>query len=108
MCVQQCSKNQPSMSNEQYLVPHNQLLEILVIGGVVLFVLFLAWLLYPMINWPKNGIMGFWLVSTWVMIVTACQFEPMLEIQFGIFVFLFCLFVSAILIKTPENETQYY
>jgi O-antigen ligase len=104
----QYQKNQPSMSNEQYLVPHNQLLEILVIGGVVLFVLFLAWLLYPMINWPKNGIMGFWLVSTWVMIVTACQFEPMLEIQFGIFVFLFCLFVSAILIKTPENETQYY
>jgi len=77
--------------NEQRpLVPHNQLIVVMLAGGILALLPFVAWLLYPLTEIPR-GRAGYFTFICWATLLAAMGVEPMLEIQFGVFIYLFCL-----------------
>lgn len=80
----------PDARDEQMLIPHNQLMVVAVAGGLITLALFLCWLFYPLSGIPRTR-GGYFLLSTWIALLLAMCVEPMLEVQFGVFVYLFCL-----------------
>lgn len=80
----------PATLPEQRIVPHNQIMEVTMAGGIVTLILFLVWLFYPLKGIKKNR-PGFYRFATWFALFMSMMVEPMLEVQFGVFVYLFCL-----------------
>jgi O-antigen ligase len=80
----------PDIKEEQILIPHNQVLVVAIATGVAGLLPFLLWLGYPLIYARKNRD-GYFIFSTWLCLVLSLFTEPMLEVQFGVFVFLFCM-----------------
>jgi O-antigen ligase len=80
----------PQVKDEQRLVPHNQFLTVGVAAGVPVMCLFALWVIYPLFN-IKRGKRGFFFVVIWLGVLSSLFIEPMLEVQFGVYVFLFFL-----------------
>lgn len=80
----------PEVKKENRLVPHNQLLVVSLAVGLPGALVFLAWLLYPLCT-LRRGRDGFFLLCSWLMLLLPLMVEPMLEVQFGVFVYLFFL-----------------
>lgn len=80
----------PATRPEQRIVPHNQLMEVTLAGGIVTLGAFLCWLLYPLRRLKKNR-NSFYILATWFALFVAMMVEPMLEVQFGVFVYLFAM-----------------
>jgi O-antigen ligase len=80
----------PATRPEQRIVPHNQVLEVTLAGGFVTLSVFLCWLFYPVKQLKKNRA-SFYILATWLALFVAMLVEAMLEVQFGVFVYLFAL-----------------
>ena len=80
----------PQVKKEQRLVPHNQFLLIAVAAGIPTMIAFAIWLFYPLLEMTRNK-NGFFYFITWLVLLIPIMVEPVLEIQFGIFVFIFFL-----------------
>lgn len=80
----------PAVAVENRLVPHNQLLVVTLAAGIPAAVLFLAWLFYPLFC-VRRSREGFFMAATWAVLLLPLMVEPMLEVQFGVFVYLFFL-----------------
>lgn len=80
----------PQVKDEQRLIPHNQFLTVGVACGLPCMLLFIAWVLYPVLKLPRNR-SGFFFFILWCMMLVPLMVEPVLEIQFGVFVYLFFL-----------------
>lgn len=80
----------PDVPAEYRLLPHNQFLIVCLGCGVVAFALFMAWVCYPL-GWVKRTRDGFFLFIVWFSLLLALLVEPMLEVQLGVFVYLFFL-----------------
>lgn len=80
----------PSTRPEQRIVPHNQLMEVTLAGGMVTLAAFVCWLLYPLRRLKKNR-SSFYILATWLALFVAMMVEAMLEVQFGVFVYLFAM-----------------
>lgn len=80
----------PETPPEERIVPHNQFLEVGLVGGLIALVPFSVWVFWPLkgIRRSRNGFYG---LLTWVGLFLAIQVEAMLEGQYGVFVYLFCL-----------------
>jgi O-antigen ligase len=78
------------ITNEQVLLPHNQFLIVLLAGGIPALLLFLAWVFYPLSEVRKNR-HSFYFLVVWFSLLLPLMIEPMLEVQFGLFVYLFFL-----------------
>jgi O-antigen ligase len=87
---QEYHQNEPSVSESQILLPHNQMMVNTLAGGIIGLILFLVWLLYPLKKIRKDR-SGYFTLITWTMLLVPLLVEPFLEIQFGVFVYLFCL-----------------
>lgn len=81
-------KFQPEVPATNYLIPHNQFLFSLVTLGIVLgmSLLILCWFSFFVASTPR-----FYSKITSVIMIMAMLAEAMLEIQFGVFIFLFFL-----------------
>ncbi|MDI9319469.1 MAG: O-antigen ligase family protein [Phycisphaerales bacterium] len=79
----------PKTKPEQRIVPHNQIIVVTLAGGVLSLGFFLIWLFYPLTQ-IKRTRSGFYVFAVWVALLTTMLVEPMLELQFGVFVYLFC------------------
>jgi O-antigen ligase len=86
------------------LVPHNQFIVVLLTGGLLALVPFILWVFYPLTK-VKRSREGFYFFITWLTMLGAMLVEPMLEVQFGVFVYLFCLLWMW---KTQEVEPTPY
>jgi O-antigen ligase len=75
------------------LIPHNQFLVVCLACGIFALVVFLAWTFRPLV-WIRKNPNGFYLFIIWLSLVLAMMVEPMLEIQFGVFVFMFYILWS--------------
>ncbi|MBA3829443.1 MAG: O-antigen ligase family protein [Taibaiella sp.] len=94
----------PQVKEEQRLFPHNQFLTIALGCGLPAVLLFIAWLLYPLVYVPKTRA-GIFFIITWCMLLVPLLVEPFLEIQFGVFVYLFfVLWQRQLAIKELEPE----
>ncbi len=101
---QQYLKNYPNINAKQMIVPHNQVLEVLLATGVFGTIPFLIWLFYPLTFVKKNRD-GFYLFATWLVLFCCLMVEAMLEIQMGLFVYLFpILLMLWVQSSTKENE----
>ncbi|MBL7713751.1 MAG: O-antigen ligase family protein [Chitinophagaceae bacterium] len=80
----------PDTRPEQRIVPHNQLMEVTLAGGLVTLGVFLGWLFYPLRRLKKNRA-SFYVLATWLALFVAMMVEAMLEVQFGVFVYLFAM-----------------
>ncbi|HTN45438.1 MAG TPA: O-antigen ligase family protein [Flavipsychrobacter sp.] len=83
----------PQISRDAYLMPHNQFLILGVAAGVPIILLFSIWLFYPLTELKRNR-ESFFTGITWLMVLIPILVEPVLEIQFGLFVYLFFLLMQ--------------
>ncbi len=83
-------QQKPSVNDDQILLPHNQMMVNSLAGGLVCLSLFWAWLFYPLKTIKKNR-SGYFTLICWIILLIPLMVEPFLEIQFGVFVYLFCL-----------------
>lgn len=90
----------PGVAWEEMLVPHNQLLLVLLCCGTPGGVLFVLWLLYPLSKVRRTR-EGLFFVLVWLMLMAPILVEPMLEVQFGVFTILF--FLSLVVQKANHN-----
>lgn len=80
----------PQVKKENRLFPHNQFLSAAVGCGVLSLIVLLVLVIYPMFSINKNR-QGFFATIVSLMLLIPLLAEPFLEIQFGVFVYLFFL-----------------
>lgn len=80
----------PQIPDAQRLIPHNQFLSVALACGIPAMLFFIAWVIFPLIEVLQNR-EGFFFVILWLMMLIPLMVEPLLETQFGVFVFLFFL-----------------
>lgn len=95
----------PDVQESEMLVPHNQLIIIALCCGIPGMILFLCWWLYPLMLIRKSR-SGLFLGIAWFMLAVPMLAEPMLEIQFGVFVFL--LFMLMFVKGASETNQPVY
>lgn len=80
----------PQDTDGRILVPHNQVLTVAVACGIPAALLFLWWILAPL-SLVKRNRNGFFFLMVWIISIMQLMIEPAMEVQMGIFVYLFFL-----------------
>lgn len=93
----------PQVKEEQRLIPHNQFLTVGVACGVPALLVFIAWVFYPLTQLRRNR-EGFFFLMVWLMMLVPLMAEPVLEVQFGVFVYLFFLLWQYQAMKDPPRS----
>ncbi|RQO30538.1 hypothetical protein DBR32_13320 [Taibaiella sp. KBW10] len=95
----------PAIPEANRLIPHNQLLYVLVALGSVLSLIFILMISAPLCS---KGPQAIYPIAVAAVLIFALMVEPMLEVQFGVLVYLFfTLFVWRLrLDKTTIITTQ--
>lgn len=83
-------KYYPEVPNSFRLIPHNQFLIVCLGCGIFSLLVFILWIFTPL-TWVLSGPGRFYAFITWLSLLLALMVEPMLEIQYGVFVFMFFL-----------------
>jgi O-antigen ligase len=80
----------PQDTDGRILVPHNQFLAIALSCGIPAMLLFLWWVLAPL-SLIKRTREGFFFLIVWLICFMQLMIEPAMEVQLGVFVYLFFL-----------------
>ena len=83
----------PNLPEQAIILPHNQFLTIALGCGLPAMFLFLLWFFIPLLQ-LKKGRSGFYFFIMWLLALIQLMIEPVLEVQFGVFVFLFFLLMQ--------------
>jgi O-antigen ligase len=78
----------PEVEEVRQLIPHNQFLIVATGTGIIGLIFFIVWVFYPL-RWAGFKREKYFFTIIWISSFIPILFEPMLEIQFGLFVFLF-------------------
>ncbi len=81
-------KYYPQVSQDQYLYPHNQFLTTAVAAGIPAALALIWWLCIPLVKIRRNR-EGFFFLAFWLMLLIPLLVDPFLEVQSGVFVYLF-------------------
>lgn len=92
----------PHVPEAQRLIPHNQFLVVAMAGGIPALLIFIIWVCYPL-AWVRRSRSGFFMLVIWAMLLIPLLVEPMLETQFGVYVFLFPLLWQ---MRTMHSQKQ--
>lgn len=99
------SKWYPTVPEFQQLKPHNQFLIVALGCGIPAMLIFLVWILYPL-KWMNKSRDGFFLFAIWAVMFVPLMVEPFLELQFGVYVYLFFILWMAHAIKPSPDTTK--
>ena len=80
----------PQISKEDVLLPHNQFLIVGLGCGIPAMLLFTTWIFMPLAALRKNR-QSFFFFIVWFILLLQLMIEPVFEVQFGVFVYLFFL-----------------
>jgi O-antigen ligase len=80
----------PQTDEHGRLLPHNQFLVVALGCGVPAMVLFIVWVFWPLTKIRRNR-QSFFFFIVWFILFIQLMIEPVLEVQFGVFVYLFFL-----------------
>ncbi len=80
----------PQVEEKDMLVPHNQFLIAGVSTGIVGMALFAIWFLVPL-TWLKRNRPSFYFLMTWLVLLLQLCIDTALEVQYGVFIFVFFL-----------------
>lgn len=94
-------KYYPQVDDKARLLPHNQFLIAALGCGIPAMLLFTTWVLYPL-TWLRRNRQSFFIFVTWLLLLFQLLIEPILEVQYGVFVYLFFLWWMSQ--KIPESE----
>lgn len=83
----------PEVNEENVLLPHNQFMIIALVAGIPAMLLFTVWAFAPLSLLRRNR-EGMYFFCMWIMLFAPLFIEPMLEVQFGVFVYLFFLLLQ--------------
>lgn len=83
-------QHHPEINEHGRLLPHNQLLVVGLGCGVPAMLVFIAWILAPLRRLRRNR-QSFFFFIVWLILLVQLLIEPVLEVQFGVFVYLFFL-----------------
>jgi O-antigen ligase len=81
----------PKVSDERRLVPHNQFMVVALACGIPGLILFVWWLLWPLAQLRRRHRGSFFFLASWLVLLVPLLTEPTLEVQYGVFVYLFFL-----------------
>ncbi|MCB9064964.1 MAG: hypothetical protein H6551_07445 [Chitinophagales bacterium] len=95
----------PKVPDSQKLVPHNQFMVVALGCGIPTLVLFVIWVFFPL-TWVKKSRDGFFLFAVWVIMFIPLMVEPFLELQFGVYVYLFYILWFAHNLKPQKTVEQ--
>jgi len=95
----------PHVPEKQRLLPHNQFLSVALAGGLPAMLFFIAWVFYPLFE-IKRTREGFFFAILWLMVMVPLMVEPVLEIQFGVFVYLFFLLWMRHMMLAPSEKAS--
>lgn len=98
----------PQVHEQRQLLPHNQFLIVCLACGIPAMLIFIVWTIAPLQLLKKNSRESFFFFAVWISTLLPLLFEPMLEIQFGLFVYLFFLLLQRhVLLHAPGDERNY-
>jgi O-antigen ligase len=80
----------PEIAENGRLLPHNQFLTVALGCGIPTMVIFMAWVLWPLSRIGKNR-QSFFFFIVWFLLLIQLMIEPALEVQYGVFIYLFFL-----------------
>lgn len=83
----------PEIAEYGRLLPHNQFLIVAIGCGIPAMLLFGVWVFMPLFQLRKNR-QGFFFFIVWFILFIQLLIEPVLEVQFGVFVYLFFLLLQ--------------
>lgn len=78
----------PKVEDEKRLKPHNQFMIVALGCGIPMMLVFAVWVFYPL-AWMKRTREGFFMFAVWCVMFIPLMVEPFLELQFGVYVYLF-------------------
>jgi hypothetical protein len=88
----------PQVDDKARLVPHNQFLITALGCGIPAMLIFTAWVVYPL-TWLRRKItaseklfaarQNFFFFMAWLLLLTQLLIEPVLDVQYGVFVYMF-------------------
>lgn len=90
----------PEVQEAQMLLPHNEFLITGIAAGIPAMIIFIVWLVYPLITLRRNR-NGFFFFIVWCMLLIPLFVDPFLEIQFGVFVYLLFLLMQRHVMLCP-------
>ena len=96
----------PQVLDHQRLVPHNQFMLVALGLGIVGLLVFCIWVCVPLGRLKQNR-EGFFFFITWLVLLIPLMVEPMLEVQYGVFVYLFFLLLHRhVLMAAPRAAEE--
>jgi len=93
----------PQVEDKARLLPHNQFLIIGLGCGIPAMLLFALWAFYPL-TWLRKNRQSFFFFIVWLVLLMQLLIEPVLEVQFGVFVYFF--FLLWFRQQLPENAPK--
>lgn len=95
----------PGVPPFQQHMPHNQFLIVALGCGIPALVLFLVWVFYPF-RWVTRTRDGFYMFAIWFLMFIPLMTEPFLELQQGIYVYLFFMLIFTHQVKTHGQNKE--
>jgi len=83
----------PATPVEGRILPHNQFLVVALGCGIPAMLIFIVWVFMPLAGLRKNR-QSFFFFIVWLILFIQLLIEPVLEVQFGVFVYLFFLLMQ--------------
>ena len=83
----------PEVIDKNRLVPHNQFLIVALSVGIPAMLIFAAWIFYPL-TWLRKDRQSFFFFLVWMELMFYMVIDTGLEVQMGVFVFLFFLLLQ--------------
>ena len=83
----------PDVRPESVILPHNQFLDIGLSSGIPAMILFTVWIFMPLARMRRNR-QSFFFFVVWLILFLQLMIEPVLEVQFGVFVYLYFLLMA--------------
>ncbi|GAA4463686.1 hypothetical protein GCM10023093_12730 [Nemorincola caseinilytica] len=94
----------PNIDERSRLFPHNQFLTVAVGCGLFAMALFAIWVLWPLTKLRRNR-QSFFFFIVWLILLVQLMIEPVLEVQFGVFVYVYFLLLFLQELTSPDEAT---
>ncbi len=95
----------PQVVESSILIPHNQFLVVALGCGIPVMLLFMGWVFMPLF-WLKKNRQSFFFFVVWLILFFELMIEPVLEIQNGVFVYLFFLLLQLQEMRKGETSAE--
>jgi len=96
----------PEITDENKLLPHNQFLTVTLACGIPAGIIFCIWVFMPL-SWLRKNRVSFFFFITWLsLLLFELMIDPVLEIQYGVFVYLFFILWLKLELTADINQEK--